>query len=186
MRLDFTVGNWFYKQTIYNFRISLPLFVFKSFVTVSDSVALFIDTRPCIRYEAKKSQYNFSINGNGNFWIYERRIWKEYKVDDLMYCMETKFNLSTGRSTSVFKLCAINNANAIKFVFSIPAMITSCICLLITILTYLLVYRLKKKIEIIIVCYCFFLMLYYVLITLTHMVRNLGKYCEIVGITICL
>ncbi|GJQ86502.1 hypothetical protein Trydic_g10402 [Trypoxylus dichotomus] len=93
----------------------------------NDSIALFTDARACRMYEARKGQFNFSVKGDGGFLIFERRVWKEYKVDQLI---------------------------------------------------------LKKIIQRIIVCYCFFLMLFYILTTLVHTIRDLGKYCEAIGFTL--
>ncbi|KRT84892.1 hypothetical protein AMK59_673, partial [Oryctes borbonicus] len=154
------------------------------FSIVSDSIVLFTDSRPCRKYTAKKGVFNFSVKGDGGFLIFERKVWKEYKVDQLMYCMDTSFNSTTKQSRNIFQLCTITNANDLKFKISAPAMIISCICLLITSLTYIFVYKLKKIIQRIIVCYCFFLMLFYILTTLVHTIRDLGKYCEVIGFTL--
>lgn len=142
---------------------------------------MFTDNRPCRRYEAKKGSFNFSIKSNGSFLIFERKVWKEYKVDELMYCMDTNYNATTKTARTVFKLCVISNAGDIKFQFSKPAAVISCICLLITILTYIFIYKLQKIIQMIIVCYCLFLMIFYVLTALVHSITDFGKYCELVG-----
>lgn len=163
--------------------VKLERFILLTYIcfSISDSIALFTDDRSCRRYEASKKSFNFSIDANGSFLIHERKIWKKYEVEDLMYCMETSYNTTTKQSRNVFKLCVISNANAIKFKISSPAMVISCVCLLITILTYIFVHKLKKIIERIIVCYCFFLMVFYVLTILVHTISDLGKYCEVVG-----
>ncbi|KRT85176.1 hypothetical protein AMK59_2037, partial [Oryctes borbonicus] len=147
----------------------------------NDSFAQFTDNRSCRMYEARKGSLNFSIREDGSFLIFEKKVWKEYKVNELMYCTDTSFNTTTKESRNVFKLCVISNANDLKFKIATPAMIISCTCLTITILIYIFVYKLQKVIQGIIVCYCFFLMLFYIMTILVHTIRDLRGYCEVVG-----
>ncbi|KRT81798.1 hypothetical protein AMK59_5226 [Oryctes borbonicus] len=136
---------------------------------------------PCNRY-VDKPQLTFHITKDGTTVIREIGVWKHYALEENYYCVEY---IRMFQDYNVL-LCRLfdNSGQPSKPIIIKVALIISCVCLLVTVILYLLLPDLKNFIGKIIICYCSCLFVAFLILTWLQFDPVPGDYCDAFGFAI--
>ncbi|GJQ86504.1 hypothetical protein Trydic_g10404 [Trypoxylus dichotomus] len=145
--------------------------------------AIFV-SGPCSRY-LDKPAIIFHITKDGTAVIREIGVWKHYLLEESYYCMEYVKILQDYKML----LCLLGdntdtNIYNSKNMINKVVLIISCVCLLATVILYLILPDLKNFIGKIIICYCSCLFVAFLLLTWLRFDPFPGDYCDVFGFAI--
>ncbi|GJQ82641.1 hypothetical protein Trydic_g19659 [Trypoxylus dichotomus] len=122
-------------------------------------------------------QLNFSIKKNGS--LFKTGESHEFKVDE--YCLDRLYNSQSGTTDDVLIVCEFNKMLHIEWTILRILVIFTCICFVATMAVYIFVYRLKKLMEKLTVCFCFTGLSFYICYSLRIFYVEFGTFCSAFG-----
>nr|XP_022918966.1 probable G-protein coupled receptor Mth-like 6 [Onthophagus taurus] len=141
------------------------------------SFAIYHNTSTCSKYIRDYDHGGITLASNGSVMINATKLKRTYSINEEMYCIDGNMLSSTSESSPIFLLC-VQDSIADHFKLSRIVLLVSCFCLLLTVLVFIIIGKVRTLMGKIVTIYSSTMFVAFSVLAFAQFSPNLGTACK--------